>query len=100
MVSGSLYLFDIPQPSPGMVFDRHRTYQQIELSPQRNKRSIYNTTMNVIIPEKGEVVLFSSSLTHYVEANESSEDRYSIAFNTFIKGTLGNLRDVSELKLE
>jgi len=100
VVSGSLYFCEMPEPSAGMVFDRHRTYQQIELAPERNKRSIYNTTMNVIIPEKGEIVLFSSSLTHYVEANMASEDRYSIAFNAFVKGKLGNFRDVSELNLE
>lgn len=50
-------------------------------------------------PNTGEVFLISSGLQHFVETNSSTEPRYSIAFNTFIKGTIGELRDVSELTL-
>jgi len=100
VVSGSLYYCEMPVPIAGMIFDRHRTYQQIDLTPSSEKRSIYNTSMNLIAPKKGEVILFSSSLQHNVEPNTSSQDRYSIAFNAFIKGKLGNFRDVSELILE
>jgi hypothetical protein len=34
-----------------------------------------------------------------VQVNGSTEPRYSIAFNSFIKGRLGDFRDVSELVL-
>jgi hypothetical protein len=34
-----------------------------------------------------------------VEQNQSSQPRYSIAFNTFVKGKLGNHRAVTELSL-
>jgi hypothetical protein len=34
-----------------------------------------------------------------VEPNTSKNLRHSIAFNTFVKGKLGNYRDVSELVL-
>lgn len=34
------------------------------------------------IPEVGKVVMFPSSLEHYVDGNGSNEDRISIAFNT------------------
>lgn len=100
VVSGSLYYCDMPEAGGNMVFDRHRTYQQLQLTPERDKRNIYNTPLNVIEPRKGEVVLFSSSLQHFVENNSSAEDRYSIAFNTFIRGELGNYRDVSELTIK
>lgn len=99
VVSGSLYYTDLPHPNANMVFDRHRTYQQLQLTPQKSRHNIFNTPMNVIQPQAGEILLFSSSLQHFVEANQSSENRYSIAFNTFIKGTLGDYRDVSELRL-
>ncbi|NNC99806.1 MAG: hypothetical protein HKN85_06465 [Gammaproteobacteria bacterium] len=99
VVSGSLYYADMPSPVASMIFDRHRTYQQLQLTPEQEKRNIYNTPLNVIQPKKGEVVLFSSSLQHYVEPNISADPRYSIAFNTFIKGKLGNFRDVSELTI-
>ena len=98
-VSGSLYYTRLPDPPSNMIFDRHRSYQQLELTPDFDKRSIYNTPVNVVTPRENEVILFSSSLQHFVETNRSSEPRYSIAFNTFVKGKFGNYRDVSELTL-
>ena len=99
VVSGSLYYCELPEPNANMVFNRHRGYQQLELSPDRQKRNIYNTTANSVEPKHGEVILFSSSLQHLVEKNKSAKPRYSIAFNSFIKGKLGNFRDVSELTI-
>ena len=51
------------------------------------------------MPKQDDVILFSSRLTHMVEPNASNQTRHSIAFNTFVKGKLGNYRDVSELTL-
>jgi uncharacterized protein (TIGR02466 family) len=99
IVSGSLYFAELPQPISRMIFDRHRMYQQIEMIPEQGKINLYNTRQNVVEPRSGEVVLFSSSLHHYVEPNLADQPRYSIAFNTFVRGTVGNLRDVSELVL-
>jgi hypothetical protein len=45
------------------------------------------------------VLLFPSGLQHFVEPNQSVIPRHSIAFNTFLKGQLGDYRDVSELTL-
>ena len=45
------------------------------------------------------MILFSSRLTHMVEPNPSNAPRHSIAFNTFVKGKLGDYRSVSELAL-
>ena len=99
VISGSLYFTDLPEPPSRMIFDKHRTYQQLQLIPQQDKQNLYNTPVNVVTPKKNELFLFSSSLQHLVEANQSSDPRYSIAFNTFIKGKLGNYRDVSELTI-
>lgn len=99
IASGSLYFTDLPEPVSGMIFDRHRTYQQIELRPERDKNNLYNAAANLVVPRKNEVILFSSSLQHLVQVNASSQPRYSIAFNSFIKGRIGDFRDVSELVL-
>lgn len=99
IISGSLYFCDLPHPSSKMVFDRHKTYQQLELIPDEDKKNIYNAPLNVITPQKNEVLLFPSGLQHFVEPNKSSLPRYSIAFNTFLRGKLGSYRDVSELTL-
>lgn len=42
-----------------------------------------------VSPEKGKIVFFPSSLQHTTLPNLTSTTRYSIAFNTFISGTLG-----------
>jgi len=99
VVSGSLYYCDMPEPVSGMIFDKHSAYQQLQLTPGGGKVNIYNTTKNRIQPKKNDLILFSSSLVHYVETNLSNQPRYSLAFNTFIKGKLGDYRDVSELIL-
>jgi hypothetical protein len=82
-----------------MVFTRHVTYEQIDLSPEPAGRNIYNSPINRVTPRRDEVILFSSRLTHMVEPNISNEKRYSIAFNTFVKGKLGDYRAVTELVL-
>ena len=99
IVSGSLYYTDMPSPSSRMIFNRHTGYQQLELHPEKGRRNLYNTPMGVVTPKKGEVILFSSRLTHLVETNTAATPRYSVAFNSFIKGKLGDYRDVSELVL-
>ena len=99
LISGSLYYTDLPDPGSGMIFDRHRGYQQIELPPDRERQNIFNTPMNIVHPKKNEIFLFSSGLQHFVETNEAAVPRYSIAFNTFIKGKIGDRQDVSELTL-
>ena len=99
IISGSLYYCDLAKPVSSMLFDRHNSYQLLQLTPEFEKQNVFNTPMNIVTPEAGEVILFSSGLQHLVETNASKEPRYSIAFNTFIKGRLGDSRDVSELTL-
>ena len=99
IISGSLYYTDMPSPTAGMVFDRFNNYRQLEFTPKQEKNNIYNTPMNLVEPKKHDLILFASNIQHFVQVNESSEPRYSIAFNTFIKGNLGSFKDVSELRL-
>ena len=47
----------------------------------------------------GDVILFPSSLTHMVENKEGTNTRISLAFNVFIKGTVGNNKNLTELIL-
>ena len=99
VLSGSLYYCDLPSPPGSMVFTRHTSYQQLDLPPESSKRNIYNSPINRITPKQNDIILFSSRLTHMVEPNPSDTLRHAIAFNTFVKGKLGNYRDVSELML-
>ena len=47
----------------------------------------------------GDVILFPSSLTHMVESKQGTNTRISLAFNVFIKGTVGNNKNLTELML-
>ena len=67
------------------------------MAPDRSKTNVYNTPVNRVAPKQNDVILFSARLTHMVEPNTLNRPRHAIAFNTFVKGKLGNHRDVSEL---
>jgi len=99
VVSGSLYFAPMPDPPGNMIFERHNHYRQLELAVDAERTNIYNAPRNAIVPKEGDLVLFSSAIQHYVEENQSDQARHSIAFNTFVRGTIGSFRDVSELKL-
>ena len=47
----------------------------------------------------GDVILFPSSLIHMVETKKGDNTRISLAFNVFIKGTVGNNKNLTELHL-
>jgi uncharacterized protein (TIGR02466 family) len=99
IISGSLYYCEMPEPAAAMTFVRQITYQQIDLRPPTDKRNVYNTPVTSVTPARNEVFLFPSCLTHTVDPNGSTEPRYAIAFNTFVKGKLGDYHTVSELNL-
>lgn len=99
LVSGSLYFAPLPDPPGNMIFERHNTYRQLELLVDGTKTNIYNAPRNAVVPKQGDLVLFSSAIQHHVEPNPGTIDRHSIAFNTFVRGTIGSFRDVSELQL-
>ncbi|MFB0611073.1 TIGR02466 family protein [Aurantiacibacter poecillastricola] len=99
LVSGSLYYAPLPDPPGNMIFERHNTYRQLELAVDNERTNIYNAPRNAIVPKEGDLVLFSSSLQHYVEPNQTKQDRHSIAFNSFVRGKIGSFRDVSELEV-
>lgn len=99
LVSGSLYYCELPEPGSRLIFDRHATYQRLQLLPQSGKANFYNTPTNMIVPKSKEVLLFPSDVNHAVEPNLSNTPRRAIAFNCFVKGKLGDFRDVTELHL-
>ena len=55
-----------------------------------NQPNNYNSGDVAILVETGDLVLFPSNFQHNVPPTTSKETRISIAFNTFIRGNLGN----------
>jgi uncharacterized protein (TIGR02466 family) len=61
--------------------------------------NLYNSETWWFSVKTGDVILFPSSLTHMVETKEGDNTRISLAFNVFIKGTVGNNKNLTELHL-
>ena len=61
--------------------------------------NIWNSESWWFSVKTGDVILFPSSLTHMVETKEGTNTRISLAFNVFIKGTVGNNKNLTELML-
>ena len=52
-----------------------------------------------VLNEPGRLVLFPSYLHHEVDINKGNSDRYSISFNTFVKGKFGDNENLTELNI-
>lgn len=63
------------------------------------KFNIFNSNSWWFPVETGQVFLFPSSLTHSVETKQGKNTRISLAFNVFIKGTIGSKTALTELTL-
>ena len=65
-----------------------------------NKYNIFNSSSCTFPVETGDIFLFRSSLVHGVGKKKGNNIRISLSFNVFVKGTLGNKKELTELILE
>ena len=72
-------------------------YQTIK--PEVKNWNIWNSETWWFSVNTGDIILFPSSLTHMVEIKKGNNTRISLAFNVFIKGTVGNNKNLTELIL-
>jgi uncharacterized protein (TIGR02466 family) len=72
-------------------------YQQIEI--EYKKANDYNTNEIDIKVGTNELILFPSSLLHYVPPTTNKNKRISIAFNSFVEGNIGIDFKLNKLKL-
>ena len=71
-------------------------YQQINL--ETDVYDMLNAKSWWFNVKTGDIVIFPSSLTHNVETVTAGTTRISLAFNTFLKGTIGDNKILTELK--
>ena len=96
MISGVWYP-QIHEQLPPIEF-RNRSQRDVVLSIQR-----YNTfnSQTFLLPiKRGELILFPSNLTHGVPPNQSDEERISLSFNTWPKGSLGDISSLTFLPFD
>ena len=59
--------------------------------------NLYNSESWWFPVKTGDIIMFPSSLTHMVENKEGTNTRISLAFNVFIKGAIGNNKNLTEI---
>jgi uncharacterized protein (TIGR02466 family) len=91
VISGVFYV-EVPKNSGNLIFHKN-SYNSSNamissLALPYKKYNQYNSEEWSIKTEDNLLVLFPSNLTHSVPVSFNKKDRYCIAFNCFIKGTL------------
>lgn len=92
-ISGVLYI-NTDETKDKITFHRGNPYQQLQLAS--DTWDVYNSSSWWFNVKSKGIVIFPSSLTHHVEDVIADETRVSLAFNTFIRGTLGDNRSLTE----
>jgi uncharacterized protein (TIGR02466 family) len=94
LLSGVLYV-DVDKDSG--VFRVHKNFQSVfpsTLEPKFNEFNPFNTEWCDFIPKNNDIFIFSSNLDHEVTVSNSTNERYCLAFNIFMKGSLGLDKDI------
>lgn len=90
LVSGVFYLHT-NKDSGAICFHRAPTYKLFgdQFGIEYNKDTDYNVDAVGVLPLTHALFMFPSTLVHSVLENQSKENRYSLAFNVFPRGTIG-----------
>jgi uncharacterized protein (TIGR02466 family) len=91
MLSGVYYIQNAPGAGD-IVFQKSHLYYNLFYDTVRvnyKEANAYNTNEFYITPTEGDIVIFPSHLEHMVTPNETDIPRYSLAFNLFARGTVG-----------
>ena len=96
VISGVLY-FNSDIKNDKIIFSHPTVYQQIK--PNIDKFNIWNSDTWFFPVKTGNLFMFPSSTTHQVETKQGNNTRISLAFNVFIKGSIGSNKDLTELIL-
>ena len=96
LVSGVLYI-DSDEKFDKIYFYKDNIYKTIK--PQTKDWNLWNSESWWFPVKTGDIIMFPSSLTHMVETKQGTNTRISLAFNVFIKGTIGNNKNLTELIL-
>ena len=95
LVSGVFYI------NSNDKFDKIKFFKEDykTIKPEIKQWNLWNSETWWFPVNTGDIILFPSSLTHMVETKEGTNTRISLAFNVFIKGTVGINKQLTELIL-
>jgi len=86
-ILSGVYYIRIPDNSPPVSFSKPVRPELLLEPVEWNSYNSSDWKINVL---EGELLIFPSNLQHEVLPNHSMNDRVSLAFNSFIKGTIGS----------
>lgn len=95
-ISGVLYI-NADENYDSIVFTKPGIYNSLKINSK--EENSYTKNYERIKVKTGRIVLFPSYTTHYVDSKKGDNVRVSLAFNSFIKGTLGSRDNLTELIL-
>ena len=97
VISG-VYYFQTPKDCGDIIFNRNTIVNSIFTNtltiPTKNNLNEWKLKV-----EEGTLLLFPSHLLHKTEPNLSNKSRYSLAFNVFFKGSIGDDIDLNRLDI-
>ena len=97
IISGVFYV-KASDSQPSISFNRMSPPFLLNLKSKEYNQ--YNSIEWSVPVEDNMLIIFPSSCYHYVQPNETNNKRISIAFNTFIRGQLGAVREGADLFLK
>ena len=86
-LSGVYYL-KTPENCGQITFADPRPQANVFVPPIK-RSTIYNGDCMRLSPREGDLLMFMSWLPHFVQPNESGQDRISVAFNLMVRGKMG-----------
>jgi uncharacterized protein (TIGR02466 family) len=86
-ILSGVYYINVEDSLPLITFNRMQLPFLLNFIPK--EFTMFNSTEWSIPVENGSLIIFPSTLYHYVKPNTSNKTRLSLAFNTFVKGNIG-----------
>lgn len=86
-ILSGVYYIDVEDSLPLITFNRMQLPFLLNFVPK--EFTMFNSTEWSVPVENGSIIIFPSTLYHYVKPNDSNNSRHSLAFNTFVKGNIG-----------
>jgi len=100
LLSGVYYPI-LPKDSGDIAFHRGNIYTNIfhhSIRFEYKENNNLTAEKYILNVKEGTIIIFPSHLEHSVEKNNSNENRYSIAFNFYVRGKFGKEEYELEIK--
>ena len=100
VISGCYYL-KMPESGGDICFPKptnHNNFLSDMFNFETKVINERNTSEYKIEVKENMLILFPSQTRHFTQINNSIEDRYSLAFNVWVRGDMGN-HDIEKIKL-